>query len=131
MPLLDGRGVPVTIRAIAEWFVSTFHKASGRFGNVSVTAVHVDRGRLTGVTVRKKTMIRSGSDSVTAADHSPDRIKKAVELIIQHFEGLRASHGDADLTMDVIVQGGTVRQVSVMETRNLSAERLDSHFSVG
>ena len=121
----------MTIRKLSDWLVSTFTKASGTFGNVAVTAVHDDRGRMTGITLRKKTVIRSDAGTVRSADYSADRIDRAVVLLNEHFSGLREARGDGELFLEVMVQGGAVRQVSVMETRNLSGGSLDADFPGG
>lgn len=108
-----------------EWFQSTVMKAVGRFGNVSLTIVHDDAGKITGLIARKKTVIRSEEKNLQKKDTSTARIEKGVQLLIEQFKENCSKNLDAEISLEIQVVGGTLRNVSLNETRNLHGVTID------
>lgn len=121
----------MTEQDVAEWLVRTVRNRRGTFGNAGVTIVHDDKNNVTGLTLRKKTVVRSPAHSVHLRDTSVDRIQKATAMLIAIFKEISKHRGDADLSIEVQIQGGTVRNVSVMEARNLNGSALDMKLPEG
>ncbi len=112
-----------------EWFSSTVRKAVGRFGNVSLTVVHDDKGIVTGLIVRKKTVIRSDDKDIRKKDTSTARADKAYRMLLDQLKEICSRNLDAELSLEIQVVGGTLRNVSVNEARNLHGVTIDEGLS--